>query len=242
MKLRTAVVLVAGVLAMENAGRAAAPGGNGPEFNREIRPILAQRCFKCHGMDDTARKARLRFDVREAALKGGKSGVPAIVPGKPDESEMVRRVFSEEESEVMPPPATKTALTAEEKVKIRAWIAAGAEYASHWAFVVPRRPALPKVKNTAWAKNPIDRFILAKLEQEEMRPSPAADRYTLARRVSFDLIGLPPTPEEVGAFVNDRDPQAYEHFVARLLASPHYGERWARRWLDLARYADTNGY
>jgi hypothetical protein len=242
MKLRIAVALVTSFLATEQAGRAAAPSGNEVQFNRDIRPILAQRCFKCHGMDDTGRKGRLRLDVRDAALKGGKSGMPAIVPGKPDQSEMMRRLFSDEQSEVMPPLATNTALTAEEKAKIRAWIAAGAEYASHWAFVVPRPPALPEVKDKAWAKNPIDRFILAKLEQEGVRPSPAADRYTLVRRVYLDLIGLPPSPEEVDAFVNTGDPQTYEHLVARLLASPHYGERWARRWLDLARYADTNGY
>lgn len=242
MKLQIAVALIAGLLAIEKTVQAAAPKGNGVQFNRDIRPILAQHCFKCHGIDDSGRKGQLRLDVRDAALKGGKSGMPAIVPGNPDQSEMVRRLFTDERSEKMPPPSTKTLLTVEEKEKIRAWIAAGAEYASHWAFVAPRTPALPEVKDAGWPKNPIDRFILARLEQEGLKTSPPADRYTLIRRVYLDLIGLPPSPDAVDAFVNDRHPKAYEQLVARLLASPHYGERWARRWLDLARYADTNGY
>jgi hypothetical protein len=212
------------------------------QFNRDVRPILAQRCFKCHGTDDTGRKGRLRLDVREDALTGGRSGKAAIVPGRPDDSEVVRRILADSKNKVMPPPATGVTLTDLEKNKLRDWIAAGAKYEMHWAFVAPRLPALPTVKDAAWPKNPIDHFILARLEQEGLRPAPPADRYTLVRRVYFDLIGLPPTPDEADAFVNDRHPRAYERLVDRLLASPHYGERWARRWLDLARYADTNGY
>jgi hypothetical protein len=213
-----------------------------PDFAKEVRPILARHCFKCHGMDDQARKAKLRLDVRAEAMKGGRSGDAAIVPGKPDASELVRRIHSDSPNEVMPPPATKSMLTAEEKKTLRDWIAAGAEYKPHWAFIAPRAVSLPEVRDETWPRNPIDRFILARLEAEGLRPSPPADRYTLARRLHLDLIGLPPTPEEVNAFVNDPDPQAYERLVDRLLASPHYGERWARKWLDLARYADTNGY
>ena len=142
----------------------------------------------------------------------------------------------------MPPPATKNPLTDAEKQILKRWIAAGAEYKPHWAFVAPKQAPLPKVKQADWPRNPIDHFVLARLEAEGLRPSPQADRYTLIRRVYLDLIGLPPTPEEVDAFVNDDSPDAYERLVDRLLASPHYGERWARRWLDLARYADTNGY
>ncbi len=211
-------------------------------FNSEVRPILAKHCFKCHGPDDKARKAKLRLDQREAALLGGKSKRPAIVPGHPEQSELIRRIFAEDEEEIMPPPHAKNPLSAEDKESLKRWIASGAEYRVHWAYVPPRQPPLPKVKQTRWVRNAIDYFILARLEAEGLKPSPEADRYTLARRLYLDLIGLPPTPEEAQAFVNDNSPDAYEKLVDRLLASPHYGERWARRWLDLARYADTNGY
>ena len=217
----------------------AAPSVRGaePDFNRDVRPILAARCFKCHGPDDKARKAGLRLDRREDALKAG-----AFVPGKPDESSLVKRIHSGDPDEVMPPPAIKNPLTIREKQILRAWVAGGAKYDQHWAFVAPRKSPLPVVKNAAWVRNPIDNFVLARLEREGLTPSPEADRHTLCRRVYLDLIGLPPTPEEVDTVVNDKDPAAYEKLVDRLLASPHYGERWARRWLDLARYADTNGF
>ncbi len=211
-------------------------------FNNKVRPILAGHCFKCHGPDDKARKAKLRLDQRDAALRGGRSKQPALVPGHPEQSELIRRIFAEEESEIMPPPHTKNPLTAEDKQILKRWIAEGAEYRLHWAFVPPKQQPLPAVKQRDWPRNPIDYFILARLEAEGLKPSPQADRYTLARRLYLDLIGLPPTPEETEAFVNDKSPDAYEKLVDRLLASPHYGERWARRWLDLARYADTNGY
>jgi hypothetical protein len=206
------------------------------DFSRDVRPILSRHCFKCHGFDDKARKAKLRLDLRAEAVK------KAIVPGKPDDSELVRRIFAADDSEVMPPPATKNPLTDAQKLILRRWVAAGAEYQAHWAFVAPKQAPLPKVRQTEWPRNEIDHFVLARLEAEGLTPSPRADRYTLARRVFLDLIGLPPTPEEADAFVNDPAPDAYEQLVDRLLASPHYGERWARRWLDLARYADTNGY
>jgi Protein of unknown function (DUF1553)/Protein of unknown function (DUF1549)/Planctomycete cytochrome C len=216
--------------------------GQGLDFNRDIRPILARHCFKCHGPDDGARKAKLRLDVRDAALRPGRSGTPAVVAGKPDESELVRRVFAAEPGEVMPPPATKNPLTEGQKHLLRRWVAEGAVYTAHWAFVAPRQAPLPRVRQTDWPRNAIDFFVLARLEAAGLRPSPPADRYTLVRRVYLDLIGLPPTPAEADAFVHDPAPDAYERLVDRLLASPAYGERWARRWLDLARYADTNGY
>ncbi len=204
-----------------------------PDFNRDVRPILSQSCFKCHGMDDKTRKAKLRFDVRESALT-------VITPGKPDESEFIKRVFSHDPDEMMPPPAAKMTMTDAQKQILRDWVASGAEYAPHWAFVAPKLPAVPVVKSKA--ANPIDNFILARLEKDGLLPAPEADKYTLARRVHLDLIGLPPTPAQADAFVNDQAKNAYEKLVDRLLASPQYGERWARRWLDLARYADTNGY
>lgn len=212
------------------------------DFNRDIRPIFAANCLKCHGIDEGSRKAKLRLDVRETAIGPAKSGERAIVPGKPGESELIRRVFSEDADEVMPPTKTKIILTATQKNLLKQWIAEGAKYETHWAFVPPTQATLPAVKQGVWAKNSIDNFVLAKLESQGLRPSGEADRYTLVRRVYLDLIGLPPTPEEADAFVKDGSADAYEKLVDKLLASPRYGERWARRWLDLARYADTNGF
>jgi len=205
-----------------------------PDFNREVRPILSGHCFKCHGMDDKTRKANLRLDDRASAIAS------AIVPGRPMDSELIRRIRSSDEQEVMPPPSTKHPLTESEKAILERWIAAGAPYEPHWAFVPPKKPQVPA--NLEWSSNPIDAFVGQKLKAEGLKPSPPADRYALIRRVYLDLIGLPPTPEETDAFLADTGADAYERVVDRLLASPHYGERWARRWLDLARYADTNGY
>jgi hypothetical protein len=212
-----------------------------PDFNSEIRPILSQNCFKCHGMDDKARKGSLRLDVRDVATKPAKSGETAIVPGQPDKSELIKRVFSTDDEEMMPPKSTKVELSAAQKEKLKDWIAAGAKYDAHWAFVAPKQPPVPQSKFGA-GKNPIDAFVLSRLEKENLKPSPEADKYTLCRRVHLDLIGIPPTPEEADAFAKDEAPDAYEKLVAKLMAMPQYGERWARRWLDLARYADTNGY
>jgi hypothetical protein len=211
-------------------------------FSRDVRPILTKYCFKCHGPDDNVRESGLRLDVREGALQPADSGKAAIVPGHPEQSELVRRIFAESEDERMPPVDTKTQLTETQKQILKRWIQSGAEYTEHWAFVSPTRSALPKVEHQDWPRNAVDQFVLAKLEQNGLVPSPPADRFTLIRRASLDLIGLLPTPEEADAFAGDTSPNAYEALVDRLLDSPHYGERWARRWLDLARYADTNGY
>jgi len=208
-----------------------------PSFSREIRPILARKCFACHGPDESHREADLRLDLRESAID-----LEAITPGKPEKSELVARITSNDPDTLMPPPDSGESLSDTEKELLRRWIASGAKYEKHWSFAAPRRPPLPPVKNAAWPRNPIDRFILARLENEGLAPSPPADRYALVRRVYLDLIGLPPTPAEADAFARDGDPAAYEKLVDRLLASPRYGEHWARPWLDLARYADTNGY
>ena len=171
-----------------------------------------------------------------------KSGVKAIVPGDLENSELLKRIFTTDEDDLMPPPAAKHPLNSAQKETLKQWIASGAEYRPHWAFEAPKERPLPKVRDTTWPKNEIDHFILARLEKEGLKPSEPADKYTLIRRVYLDLIGLPPTPQQADAFVNDTSENAYEKVVDALLASPHYGERWARRWLDLARYADTNGY
>jgi hypothetical protein len=211
-------------------------------FTSQVRPILARHCFKCHGPDDKARKAKLRLDIRDQSMKPAASGAAAIVPGKPDESELISRVFADDASERMPPAAAKNPLSDSDKQLLKRWIADGAEYKTHWAFIPPRPESPPQVRGTGSSRNAIDSFILARLDSAGLKPSEPADRATLIRRVSLDLIGLPPTPAEVEAFLQDRAPNAYEKLVDRLLGSPHYGERWARRWLDLARYADTNGY
>ena len=243
------IVWAAAILVMarpENAGATPANPSSSPgpavDFTREARPILAGHCFKCHGMDEGARKAKLRLDVREGAIKPAKSGELPIVPGKPEESELVRRIFNTNEDDLMPPPAARNPLTQSEKDILKRWIAEGAEYKPHWAFIAPRQSPPPMVGDKSWPRNAIDYFVLARLEKEGLRPSQPADKYALVRRLYFDVIGLPPTPEEADAFVNEASPAAYERRVDKLLASPHYGERWARRWLDLARYADSNGY
>lgn len=219
-----------------------AAAADGPDYGRDVRPILSQFCFKCHGPDETKREAGLRLDLREAAVKKAESGEQPIVPGEPAASELIRRIHSTDTELQMPPASTKLQMSAAQKETLKKWIAAGAEYKPHWSFVPPERTTLPRVSKTGWPRGGIDTFILAKLEAEKLNPSAEADRYTLIRRVSLDLIGLPPTPEEADEFVNDQSPDAYERLIDRLLASPHYGERWGRRWLDLARYADTNGY
>ncbi len=206
-------------------------------FNRDIRPILADNCFACHGPDRPARKADLRLDRREEAIKA-----KAFEPGKADQSELVTRIFSTDPDEMMPPPKSHKRLTDAQKDLLKRWIAAGAEYQPHWSFIAPKRPALPVVKQADWVRNPIDHFILARLDRENLKPSPEASRKTLIRRVTLDVTGLPPTPAEVDDFLADASPHAYEKVVDRLLASPRYGERMVWEWLDAARYADTNGY
>ncbi|MBC8355216.1 MAG: PSD1 domain-containing protein [Planctomycetes bacterium] len=206
-------------------------------FGRTIRPLLAAKCLACHGPDEEEREAELRLDVRESAIDVG-----AIVPGNAKESELLRRIFSDDPDEQMPPPDSGETLSTEQREQFRRWISEGAKYEQHWAFVPPKRPATPTISDPSWARNDIDRFVLARLDVEKLSPSEEADRYTLVRRLYLDLIGLPPTPEEADAFVNDPDPLAYDNLVDQLLKSKHYGERWARLWLDLARYSDTNGY
>ena len=214
------------------------------QFNRDIRPILSDRCFKCHGPDKASRKAGLRLDrSEEAYAERKKSHLPAISPGKPDQSLVCRKIFSADPDEMMPPPESNLSLTDAEKEKIRRWISEGAEYQPHWAFILlPDSVPVPAVKNTGWARNEIDRFILARLEKEGLEPSSETERTRWLRRVSFDLIGLQPTSEDVDLFLADKSATAYENVVNRLLASPHLGERLAVPWLDAARYADSYGY
>ncbi len=207
-------------------------------FNRDIRPILSNRCFKCHGPD--LKKGGLDLQTRATALKQLKTGGHAIVPSKSAESLLIQRVTAEDPTERMPPKGEP--LTVTEIAKLKAWIDQGAPYEKHWSYVPPVRPPLPAVKNTAWPRNSIDYLVLARLEAEGLSPAPDADRAVLLRRVSLDLTGLPPSPQEVDAFLADPSPEAYERVVDRLLASPQYGEHQARYWLDEARYADTNGY
>ncbi len=212
------------------------------DFNRDIRPLMADTCFHCHGFDEQARKAKLRLDVRAGAVAAAKSGAVPVVPGRPDQSEVIRRVFAKDADEQMPPPEFAKQLTAEEKELLRRWIAEGAEYRDHWAFLPPAPAPPPKAKSSAWSQTPVDDFILARLAQNKLKPSRAADQRTLLRRLSLDLTGLPPTLAEVNAFLADRSQGAYERVVDRLLASSRYGERMAQDWLDAARFADSNGY
>ena len=205
-------------------------------YNRDIRPILAENCFACHGFDEHARKADLRLDLRESALARHDDTTP-IVPGDPAASAVWQRIQSSDPDEVMPPPSSHRQLDAAQKALLRAWIEQGAVYAEHWAFVAPVQAAPP-----AGHTSPIDAFVRARLQSVGLQPAPEADRTTLLRRVSLDLIGLPPSAAEVAAFVADSDPRAYERAVDRLLADPHLGERLALEWLDAARYADTNGF
>ncbi len=224
--------------AAEPVGPAAvgsAPAGK-LEYNRDIRPILAENCFACHGPDSAARKAGLRLDRRDAAVEA-----QAIVPGRPDQSEMVRRIFAPEGEGQMPPARSHKKLTTAQKETLKRWVAEGAEYQPHWSFIPPSRPPVPEVKNKSWVRNPIDNFILARLERVGLTPAPEADRRTLARRLAFDLTGLPPDPADVEALVADTSESWYEKYVEKLLASPHWGEHRGRYWLDYARYADTHG-
>jgi hypothetical protein len=206
------------------------------EYNRDVRPILAENCFACHGPDSAARKAGLRLDRRDDAVEA-----KAIIAGDSKGSAVVERVFAADPSEVMPPPKSHKKLTAAQKETLKKWIEQGAEYQPHWSLIAPTRPKLPPVKDTTWAKNPIDTFILAELENHGLKPAPEADRRTLARRLALDLTGLPPDPADVEAVVADTSRDWYEKYVDKLLASSHWGEHRGRYWLDAARYADTHG-
>jgi len=242
----TLVLIVGVVLPLITGCRSKerASSGRRLDFNQDVQPILASRCFSCHGPDPEMRKAGLRLDLSEWAMKKRPGHPDAIVPGHPEQSELIKRIESKDPHHLMPQTAQGEAkpMRAEEIAILREWVKEGAEYRPHWAFEVPTRPKLPEVGNGGeWAKTPIDRFILARLKKEGLQPSPEADKRTLIRRVTLDLTGLLPSPVEVQAFVNDSSPQAYEHLVDGLLARPSFGEHRARYWLDYARYADTYG-
>ncbi|MBX9653191.1 PSD1 and planctomycete cytochrome C domain-containing protein [bacterium] len=212
------------------------------DFNRDIRPLLSNHCFKCHGPDEETRKAGLRLDTFESATAPLESGNKSIVPHHPDQSGLIERILSDDAELMMPPPSANKPLSAEDKEKLKQWITEGARYSPHWAFVPPAESASPGVKDPTKLESPIDGFIVARLDREGLSPSPRAEKHLIARRLYLDLIGLPPSIDEAEDFLAEGRPDSEERLVDRLLASPHYGERWARRWLDLARYADTNGY
>ena len=201
------------------------------EFNRDVRPILSDNCFYCHGNDPKHRKAKLRLDVREAALKKD-----AFVPGEPDESDLIERIFSDDEEELMPPPDSHKKLTDQQKEILKRWIAQGGEYQQHWSYNMPQKATIPA------GENAVDALVNQRITELDLKPSLEADRRTLIRRLYSDLLGLPPKPEEVAAFIKDTAPDAYEQLVERVLKSPHYGERMAIGWLDVVRFADTVGY
>lgn len=211
-------------------------------FDRDIRPLLAEKCFACHGPAASRDDGEIRLDVRADLLQPNDHGRTVLVPGKPENSELIRRIRSTDVGEIMPPPASKKTLSDEEKSLLARWISEGAVYEAHWAFQPPKRPDLPVVKNSEWASNAIDHFVLSKQEARGLQPSPPTDKAAWLRRLSLDLTGLPPTIEELDAYLSDPAADADARQIERLLKSPHYGERWGRLWLDAARYADSDGY
>jgi hypothetical protein len=229
------------LVALSISCSAAAANERKLDFNRDIRPILSENCFQCHGFDEKARQADLRLDIAESAL-ADRDGVPAIVAGHPEKSELWRRISSDDEAELMPPPDSHRVLKPEQKETLRRWIEEGAVYARHWSFIPPVKGTPPEVTDKTWPRNEIDHFVLARLDAEGLEPSASADDRTLVRRLSLDLTGMPPSAGEVEAFVADQSEDAYENLVDRLLADRHFGERMALDWLDAGRYADTNGY
>ncbi len=245
--MRFASLIVCVLAIASNETRAETPPT--VDFARDVRPILADFCIRCHGPDAKQRQAGVQFDSRDEATRAAKSGHRPIVPGKPEASELVRRIFAEDD-DVMPPKETQQSLKPAQKETLKRWIVEGAKFQTHWAFVVPTRPVLQNLKSQisdlkskAWeTRTPIDRFVFARIAAAGLQPSPEADRVTLLRRVTLDLTGLPPSLAEVDEFLADTEPNAFERVVDRLLASPRYGEHQARDWLDQARYADTHGY
>ena len=230
-----------------DGGAPAAPGAAHDaatiRYDRDVRPLLSDRCFKCHGRDESKRKAKLRLDDATNAGEAHARGTP-IVPGDPDASELLERIASDDPKRLMPPPGSnKRPFHPEEQALLRRWIEQGAKYEEHWAFVAPRRPPLPEVKEAAWCATPVDRFIVANLEREGVAPGPEAPPETQLRRLFLDLTGLPPTPEELDAFLADARPDAWERAVDRIFSEEPYRSRYAERmatpWLDAARYADT---
>jgi hypothetical protein len=245
LRLAIALALVALVIIIARVSESAWAQSSSPlriDFNRDIRPILSDKCWACHGPDAANKKIRLRLDSEAAALADLGRGRRAIAPRHPELSEMVKRISATDADMRMPPVSSGRSLSQAEIALLTEWIAQGAKWQTHWAFIPPQRPTLPAVKDRRWPRNAIDYFVLERLEKEGLAPAPEADRVTLIRRVSLDLTGLPPTPAEVDSFLKDRSPQAYEKVVDRLLASPRYGERMAFKWLEASRYADTNGY
>lgn len=246
MRPRVLILLNAALVLANNSFGASEPIPEKIDFNRDVRRVLSNTCFKCHGPDTAANETDLRLDLRELAIKPrqNKSGrtITAIVPGKPEESEVWLRLSSEDPLKVMPPPDTLHQISDRDRAVLKRWIEQGAEYQPHWAYIAPKRVSPPTVKNSARVRNPIDNFVLRKLEDRDITPHPEADRATLIRRASLDLTGLPPTPTDLDSFLNDAEPGAYERMIDRLLASPHYGERMAVPWLDLVRFADTVGF
>ena len=233
--IRRLLICVVALFGFSAAAQADPPVVSKPiDFNNDVRPILSGKCFQCHGPDDKVRKGKLRLDVRHGALK-------VIAPGQAAKSAMIARITADDD-EVMPPAKSGKRLTPQEVATLSRWIEQGAPYAQHWAYAKPVRPRLQEVSDKQWPITPVDHFLLARLDKEGLKPTPTADRYALARRLSLDLTGLPPTIAEVDAFVNDKSPGAYEKLVDRLLGTPAYGERWAAVWLDLARYADSQGF
>ncbi|MCA9047615.1 MAG: DUF1549 domain-containing protein, partial [Planctomycetaceae bacterium] len=214
------------------------------DFNRDIRPLLSNRCFKCHGPDPDTLEAGLRLDLPDVAVRVLESGQTAVVPGRPDDSELIRRVVTEDSDLRMPPAEHGAALSNAETALLRQWIEQGAPFARHWSYVKPQKSEVPEppAEHSAWPRNPVDNFLLRQMLNHELQPSPEADRYALIRRVFLDVTGLPPTVEEADAFVAAATEDAYERTVNDLLQRPTFGEHWARKWLDLARYADSAGY
>ncbi len=238
---RFAPLLSLSALVLAVGAGTAAPPVERVEYNRDVRPILADHCFACHGPDKNTRKAGLRLDNAVDAT-AERDGSRAVAPGNPEASEILKRLTADEPGQRMPPAKFGKPVSDKQVAILRRWIEQGGEYQEHWSRLAVKRPPLPDVKDATWGRTPIDRFVLARLEKEGLKPAPETDRRTLLRRLSFDLTGLPPTPEEVDAFINDKSADAYERVVDRLLASPHYGERMTIFWLDLVRYADTIGY
>jgi len=212
------------------------------DFNFQVRPLLSDRCFKCHGPDEKARKKKLRLDLREGMFRKLDDGFAVVRPGNTNKSELIRRIFATDPDDQMPPPDSQLKLSVVEKDLLLRWVAQGAEFKPHWSLIPVEKISPPRMQNKSWPRNPIDKFVLAKLEAENLSPAPAAPRETVLRRLAFDLTGLPPTLEELDAFLADTSNHAYERAVGQYLSSPAYGEWMAADWLDLARFADTYGY
>jgi hypothetical protein len=219
-----------------------APAANRVDFTRQIRPLLSDRCFRCHGPDASRRKAKLRLDIRDGAFRKMNAGWAIVKPHDPDKSELVRRISTDDVEDMMPPPDSNLSLTDDEKALLKRWVTEGAEYRPHWSLAPVSGGAPPVLRDGSAIANPIDAFVRARLEQENLSPAPAASRELIIRRIALNLTGLPPTPNDIDAFLADRSPGAYERVVDGYLTSPAYGERMAMDWLDLARYADTYGY